>query len=288
MIAAAFLALAGGAHAQEPMTTGAMPSTWKPGATLAVPGASGKPGTLAFEAKSNERDYAIQNTNMTLSLKLLRLSGEREVPLKISELNAQKNVFDGTMGSVKFWAVDDKNAIVEYKTAEKVQGLAFAELRSSASETSATVSQKMGVRVIDSKQAVDLLFEGAPRSFREQVPDGYRVVVPIESGQKITLKLSISDFTGPLVKPTPAMTMVPTPEPTLMETDAAAGAAAAASPAMAAGSQPMTPTVIPPTPGNSPAPTAVVSPTIGGGILATPVPVDPAPAPGSRRGPAQR
>ncbi len=280
-VAGVILAVAGLAPAQ-PATPSAPAPTWRAGATLAAPGASGKPGTLAFEAKSNEREYAVQNTNMTLSLKLLRLSGERELPLHAAEIDAQKNVFGGTMGSLKFQAVDDKNAIVEFQTEPKIQGLAFAELRSNATETSATVEQKMGVRVIDSRQAVHLMFEGAPRAFRESVPNGYRVVVPIEGGQKVTLKLNISEFTEPLAKSTPAP--APTEAPTATEAAPAAATPASTTEAAAAAAQTMTPTVEP-TPANATPSPAPATPTIGNNILSTPVPVDPAVAPGARRAP---
>ncbi|MCC6547389.1 hypothetical protein IT570_09500 [Candidatus Sumerlaeota bacterium] len=280
VLAAMLLVLGGRAMAQSEAQT-----PWKAGATLAAPGASGRAGTLAFETKSEERAYAIQNTNMTLKLKLLRLSGERELPLRATRLNAGENAFDGTMGSLKFTAVDEKNAVVTYTTAEKVQGLALAELQSSSAETSPTIHQKMGVRVIDSKQAVDLTFEGAPRAFREPMADGYRVVVPIEAGRTVTMKISISPYDGPLTKPVVERTPAPTPSAAATATSEGEAAAPASAPTAAAPAE----TATPPTPAATPpaetAP-ATVAPKgqVGTDILATPVPADPAPAADSRRG----
>ncbi len=128
--------------------------------------------------------------------------------------------------------MDPGFAVVEFETEGDIEGLAFAEIRSSSREASATLTQKgAGIRVIQGGQATNMNFE-ADRAFREQLADGFRMVAPVSGGKKVKLSITTESFSGPLNLPGP--TPVPTPKPTEAPAALASPAATAAAPAATA------------------------------------------------------
>lgn len=198
-----FVLIAEQAPAQRP--------EWIPGERLTSAAERATTGTLVLIAGPEERSYKIANSNCTLTLRLLRLSGERELSMVFTSKSETSNIYEGGSAKMSLVSAGPARATTEFAVGEQTEGLAFAEIRSSSESTSGTLNRKgNGVRLIDQGVAIDLEFD-ATRVFREQSGDGFRMVAPLQPGQKVLLTISTSEFKGDLMmpKPSPVPTAVP-------------------------------------------------------------------------------
>lgn len=169
-------------------------ATWSPGAELGAGGQSATTGTLVLENLASERDYSLQRLSARVSLRFLRLSGEREVRLQMAESTPGRQVFLTESHRLEIRAVGPRTIVADFSTTAEGTGLALLGFSSDDRTTTTLLPDFSGI-VYNSPEGPVTFRVDALRSFRSLERDETQILAPLDRNASVRFVITTEDLT---------------------------------------------------------------------------------------------